>query len=471
MKQKVNDVYTPLFTQKPRYFILMGGRGAGRSTVASQLALSKLIAPDYFRCAIMRYILGDIRNSIYKEIKDRAEESEVINSLAVNEAMMNINYGGNSINAMGFHKQSGNQKAKLKSLANYNFIIIEEADEVSEEDFMQLDDSLRTLKGHTSIILLLNPPPKSHWIINRFFDLTPSKQEGFYIPKLRSYIDDAVFIHTSYKDNIKNLSTQSVKNYQNYRLTKPDHYWNMIRGLVPEVLRNRIYKNWKKIDVVPDEARLLGSGLDFGYTNDPTALVDVYKWNDGYILDERLYRKGMHNNEIAKEIGPDKLITIGDSAEPKSIDEIAARGVNIIPSTKGKGSVSQGINIVQSKKIWVTEHSTNIWYESENYAFIIDKDGNITNQPKDIYNHAMDAVRYIISFLNPIEEEGDEYQQPDYEKPGIRESSQMDYPQVTIGSPIKPGESRKERLAKIMAGRAHQEESYETDTPWQRPGV
>jgi phage terminase large subunit len=157
MKQLVNKVYKDLFVKKPRYIVLMGGRGAGRSTVASQFANAKLVAPEYFRCAIMRYILGDIRNSIYREILDRADENEVLDKLSVNESTMTISYGENTINAVGFRKSSGDQKSKLKSLANYNCVIIEEADEIPEEDFMQLDDSLRTVKGDITIILLLNP--------------------------------------------------------------------------------------------------------------------------------------------------------------------------------------------------------------------------------------------------------------------------------------------------------------------------
>jgi len=125
----------------------MGGRGAGRSTVASQFAIAKLTSTEYSRTAIMRYILGDVRNSIYREIIDRATENGILESLSVNDSMMTISYGKNTINAVGFKKSSGEQKAKLKSLANYNCVIIEEADEITEEDFIQLDDSLRTVKG------------------------------------------------------------------------------------------------------------------------------------------------------------------------------------------------------------------------------------------------------------------------------------------------------------------------------------
>jgi phage terminase large subunit len=294
MKQEVSIAYKPLYSSNPRYFILMGGRGAGRSTVASQFANSKLIAPEYFRCAIMRYVLGDIRNSIYREITDRAEENGILDKIDVNDSSMILSYGKNSINAVGFKKSSGDQKSKLKSLANYNCVIIEEADEIPEEDFIQLDDSLRTIKGDIVIILLLNPPPKDHWIVSRWFDLVPAVVDGvsikgFFIPKLKDSIKNTVFIRTNFRDNIKNISQQSIDNYTGYKTSKPAHYWNMIEGLIPETVRGKIYQGWHQIDEIPPEARLERRGLDYGYSNDPTAIVDVYKWNGAFIWDEICY--------------------------------------------------------------------------------------------------------------------------------------------------------------------------------------
>lgn len=408
MKQIVNEAYAPLFTNtSARYIILMGGRGAGRSTVASQFANAKLVAPEYFRCAIMRYVLGDIRNSIYREITDRAEENGVLDKFNVNDSMMTIEYGANSINAVGFKKSSGDQKAKLKSLANYTTVIIEEADEIPEEDFIQLDDSLRTLKADIRIILLLNPPPKSHWIIKRWFNLLPSGVKDFYIPELRKEIADTLFIRTSYKDNIKNIARQSVTNYEQYKTTKPAHYHNMIMGYVPETVKGKIYSNWRMIEGVPHEARLIRRGLDFGYSNDPTALVDIYEYNGGYILDEQLYRKGLLNKQIADYIlnlpNPE-CIVIADSAEPKSIDEIKLYGVNILPAVKGKNSIKTGIAFMQGQRISYTKRSVNIGIEYENYAWFEDKEGNTLNEPKPGYDHTMDASRYgLNSVLSPNE--------------------------------------------------------------------
>lgn len=408
MIQQVSEIYRPLFTEKPRYFILMGGRGAGRSTVASQFANAKLIAPEYFRCAIMRYILGDIRNSIFREITDRAEENGIDDKLHVSD--MNIQYGLNSINAVGFKKSSGDQKSKLKSLASYNCVIIEEADEVPEEDFMQLDDSLRTVKGDITIILLLNPPAKDHWIIKRWFTLEESEKKGFYIPKLRSEIKDTIAIRADYHSNEKNIAPASVEQYENYRLTKPNHYYNMIKGYVPETVQGLIYPNFKIIDELPSEARLRRRGLDYGYTNDPSAIVDIYEWNNSYIWDEVLYKKGMSNKDLADVIKmqPEQVLLIPDSSEPKSNDELIRYGISLVPAQKGQGSVNQGIQNCQEKVIYITARSLNLIEEKNNYAWMIDKrTGETINTPIDMWNHGMDAGRYAMESLRPTVEDDD----------------------------------------------------------------
>lgn len=406
MQQVVNNVYRKLFEKTPRYVLLIGGRGAGRSTVASQYANSRLIAPEYFRCAIMRYVLGDIRNSIYREITDRAEENGIDKNLTINDSTMSIEYAQNSINAVGFRKSSSDQKSKLKSLANYNCVIIEEADEIPEEDFMQLDDSLRTVKGDITIILLLNPPAKTHWIINRWFNLEPSGIDDFYIPVLKPELTDTLVIRSNYKDNEKNIADASIMQYERYKETKPKHYWNMIAGYVPETVKGKIYSNWKEIDDVPKDARLERVGLDFGYTNDPTAIVDVYKWNKSIVLDERTYEKGMLNSQIAATLVDRKnTLIIADSAEPKSIAELQLYGLKVIGAVKGQGSVNQGIQAVQNKDIYYTKRSKNIKKEYENYAWKVDKEGNGLNVPIDLFNHILDAVKYAIVDLFPIDYE------------------------------------------------------------------
>jgi len=408
MNQIVNDKYTPVFTNtQARYFILMGGRSAGRSTVASQYALAKLVAPDYFRCAIMRLVLGDIRNSIYQDIADRIEEQELEEQIKTTENPLSIEYGQNKINGIGFRKSSGDQKSKLKSLANYNCVIIEEADEVSEEDFMQLDDSLRTLKSDIKIILLLNPPQKNHWIIKRWFNLEDSGIKGFYIPKLKSNIDDTVFIHSTFRDNIKNISPSTIRNFENYKEIKPDHYYNMIEGLVSEGARGRIFKNWKVISDEAYEAMPYSpyNGLDFGFTNDPTALIEIKEHNNKIFLKELIYETGLVNrdpenkvpsiSQKMKEKGVKKETpTYADSAEPKSIAELKLDGWNIKPAEKGPDSVRARLDYLLGKEVYYTESSINIALEVQEYRWALDRNKEPTNQPVDEFNHAMDGTGY-----------------------------------------------------------------------------
>ena len=181
-----------------------------------------------------------------------------------------------------------------------------------------------------------------------------------------------------------------------------DKAWWQVYGLgqLGEI-ETRIYKGWQIIDDVPFEAKLMRRGLDFGYTNDPTAIVDIYYYNGGYILDEKAYEKGLLNDAIGNILSHlDKVITIADSSEPKSIDEIRQQTkLTILPAQKGPGSINRGIGYVQQQKISVTKRSVNLIKEYRNYVWITDKDGKILNEPIDFNNHAMDAVRYAIASI------------------------------------------------------------------------
>lgn len=168
----------------------------------------------------------------------------------------------------------------------------------------------------------------------------------------------------------------------------------------PSTMKGLIYPDFERIDDLPKEAELLGTGLDFGYTNDPTAAINVYKWNDGFILDEVLYQRGMKNKEIANILASvETPLVIADSAEPKSIDEIKDNGVVILPAVKGKDSVNNGIQLLQGKNIRYTARSHNIEEELLNYAWKVDREDKSLNIPIDAYNHALDAVRYFISHV------------------------------------------------------------------------
>ena len=170
----------------------------------------------------------------------------------------------------------------------------------------------------------------------------------------------------------------------------------------PHSLESRIYKDWQFVDDIPHEARLVRYGLDFGYSQDPSALVGIHYYNGGYILDEIIYQKGLSNKAIADILHLQPQATVvADSAEPKSIDEIKSYGIVILPATKGPGSVNQGIQFVQSQKISLTKRSVNLWKEYSNYLWNTDKNGKTINEPQGFNDHLMSAVRYGFDKINP----------------------------------------------------------------------
>ncbi len=177
--------------------------------------------------------------------------------------------------------------------------------------------------------------------------------------------------------------------------------WWAVYGLgqLGEV-EGKIYKDWAIIPEIPHEARLERYAIDFGYSNDPTAIIAIYYHNGGYILDEITFQKELSNKQIADTLLNYKLcLTVADSAEPKSIAEISSYGINIIPAEKGKDSVANGIQIVQDERISMTKNSSNIIKEYRNYLWRTDKDGKILNVPEQGFDHTMDAIRYGITSI------------------------------------------------------------------------
>jgi phage terminase large subunit len=211
--------------------------------------------------------------------------------------------------------------------------------------------------------------------------------------------DDLDFITLTYKDN-EGLADEIVKEIESRKGNK--RWWTVYgEGQLGEA-EGRIYTGWREIDSIPHEARLERYGVDFGYSVDPTAIVAIYYYNGGYIIDEITYQKGLSNKQIADVLNNQpKALVVADSAEPKSIDELKLYGVNVIPVTKGKDSINQGIQYVQDQQISMTKRSVNIWKEYRNYLWDTDKDGSPLNKPVDLWNHALDAIRYGFDALRP----------------------------------------------------------------------
>lgn len=400
-----NALYKPLWQTRKRYVISIGGRGGARSYENSQKIVAHLKQTERpFRASIMRAVHADVRHSIWQECVDRVNAWELEGSVSIADSTMGMECGRNSIQAHGFRRSSHERTAKLKSLAGYTDAFIEEAEEVSEDDFRQLDDSLRA--AGSQIHLMLNTPAKSHWIIKRWFDLEPvDEAPGFYRIRLKASAERDVELIFSDHSRNKHLAQEVHDRYEAYRTLKPAYYWQMIRGFCPEVVMGRIYTGWRKIDQLPHEARFLGRGLDFGFDPDPVALLGAYWHNGGIILDEELYERRVTNPELARTVkmlpSPGATI-VGDSAEPKSIEELRELGVLVIPCAKGADSVNFGIKHVQSLRISYTARSKNLEHEYENYAWKRKKDqveenDHLGMEDPACENHLMSAARYFLT--------------------------------------------------------------------------
>lgn len=228
-----------------------------------------------------------------------------------------------------------------------------------------------------------------------YLDWNPTN-EFWYYTDVEPLRDDCERIILTYKDN-EALSPDIVRSIEQRKNRKG--WWKVYgEGQLGEV-EGKIYKGWIVIDEVPEEAILSKTGLDFGYSRDPAAAIDTYKWNGGIVLDEVFYTTGLSNKEITGLLkrNDDRKLIIADSSEPKSIDEIKGYGLSIVGAIKGPDSVNYGIQYVQDQTIYVTRNSVNLLKEYRNYLWMVDKNGKILTIPEGGLDHALDAVRYALA--------------------------------------------------------------------------
>jgi phage terminase large subunit len=413
-----NYKYAPVFTTKARYIDIWGSRAAGRSHFGTDYFLFKITQPAYFRGAFLRNVFSDIRDSLFQDFKDRLETSDFDErDFVINESKMTILYKptGNTIISKGFRKSAGNRSAKLKSLAGLTHVLIEEADENTQADVNKLDDSIRTNRiEDIQIIFLHNPPSKNHWITKRFYNLSDAEiidkrgneVKGYYRATPKSD-PDLLVIFTTWKDNVKNLNKKTIKKFESYGdpdsiFFDEEHYYVDICGFIPEGARGRIYKNWKHItkaffDSLPYEKYY---GLDFGYSDDPVALLAIKSHNNRNFFHQEIYEPGLTDPMLADKMtarGVSKKAKIyADPSAAKSIQHLKDLGwKHIQPADGGPESILFGIKALKSYENYATEESKDLWNENEEYVWKLSKDdGEPTDEPIDKHNHAKDAIRY-----------------------------------------------------------------------------
>jgi phage terminase large subunit len=422
MDFSVNSTYKPVFTTAKPIIDVVGGRGRGGSHFGTDYFLYLLVTQPYFRGCFLRQAFNDIRDSLFKDFKDRVEEQGLSLTLFhINESEMRITYNptGNTIISKGFVTSSA-RTAKLKSLAGITHVLIEEANEVSEEQFDQLLLSLRTKKtDRIQAIRIFNPPPKRHWIW-RDYNLTESEEKGFYkySPKSSS---DVEMIFSTYQDNMRNLNAGYISHLEKMK-SRPEQYNAIVRGLISEGNIGRIYTHFKPCSVAEFnaiESRTVYA-IDFGYSEDPTAFIAI-KWKDNRLfVHELIYQSGMDDLAIAKrfiDLGltyKDLIIADYGNGGDVRIHNLRSggsgawanipgypdlrKGFSVYYAEKGAGSIAGGINLVKAYEVYMTEISKNGWDEVQEYCWAIGRDKEILDVPVDKHNHIMDGIRYFVNY-------------------------------------------------------------------------
>lgn len=374
---------TKLSKLKKRIHGIQGGTSASKTISILQLLIDK--AQRKFKksktISITSESVPHLKRGAMRDFKNIMQEHHYWNEKLWNATDYIYQFeAGNKIEFFSLdqpHKVRGPRR---------DILFINEANNIPYETFDQLE-----VRTNEEIWLDWNPVAPFWW------------HEGFEGHEPVMNRDDADSLILTYLDN-EGLPQTIVDSIEMRKGNK--NWWKVYgEGQLGEV-EGRIFTDWQIIDEIPHEARLERYGLDFGYSNDPTAIIAIYYYNGGYILDEILYQKGLSNKQIADVINNQrKSIVMADSAEPKSIDEISSYGVNILPVKKGRDSVNQGIQYVQEQRVSVTKRSINTIKEYRNYLWESDKDGRIINKPSPIFNHAMDAIRYGFESLKPVVEE------------------------------------------------------------------
>lgn len=395
LPELVGKGYRDFWNFKGRYRVCKGSRASKKSKTTALFFIYSMMKYPGANLLVIRKVYRTLKDSCFTDLKWAINRLRVNDYWDIKESPLEMVYipTGQKILFRGL-----DDPLKVTSITvetgNLCWAWLEEAYEINkEQDFNMLDESIRgKIEGplYKQITLTLNPWNERHWIKKRFFDV---KDENV-MAKTTNYMCNE-WLDESDKKLFEDMKKNNPRRYQVAGLGE----WGIVEGLV--------YENWeeKEFDVNEISRRegvKSAFGLDFGYTNDPSAffcgLIDVGN-KKIYVFDE-IYRNAMKNREIAEEIirkGYGKEKIVADSQEPKSIDELYDLGLKgIRKSRKGKDSINNGVQYIQDYKIIIHPRCVNFITEISNYMWDKDKFDNPINKPVDDFNHLMDAMRYAL---------------------------------------------------------------------------
>lgn len=387
---KIHEKYIPLWQSPSRYFVITGGRGSGKSFGVAVFLLN-LTYEEGHKVLFTRYTMISAQTSIIPEFIEKIDMMGVAEDFRITkDEIINLTTGS-SIIFKGIRTSSGNQTAALKSLNGVTTFVLDEAEELVDESvFDKIDFSVRSQTKQNRCILILNPTTKEHWIYQRFF------QSYGVIDAYNGSNNDITYVHTDYRDNKDNLSESFLVQVMDMKRRRPDKYQHQILGGWLAKAEGTIFKNWRVGEYLQTEHTCYGQ--DFGFATDLTTLVKISVDKEGRKMwVKEIYGKpNLSTEEIATrnkmECGMDLIIC--DNSEPRLLNEMKRKGVNVKPTIKRQGSIMSGIALMQDFEIIVDRESHGVIRELNNYTW---QEKN--SKPIDKWNHFLDACRYGLQYL------------------------------------------------------------------------
>ena len=354
---------------KRRIKIIQGGTSASKTYSILAVLINKAATIPSLEISVVAETIPHLRRGALRDFLKIMKSTGRYFEERFNKSLLRYEFANGSV----IEFFSADDSSKLRG-ARRDILYINECNNVTFDSYNEL--AIRTRK---EVYLDFNPA-------NEFWVHTELKDES-----------DSDFLILTYKDNEaldQSIIDQIEKNREKAKTsTYWANWWKVYGEGQLGMLEGVVFSNWKQIDTIPKEARLIGLGLDFGYTNDPTAIIEIYNYNGQRIVNELAYQTGLLNSDIAKLL-PKNVPVYADSSEPKSIDEIRRYGITIKGVTKGKDSINYGIDVIQRNEYLVTSNSGNLIKELRSYIWDTDKQGKRLNKPIDFHNHAIDAFRY-----------------------------------------------------------------------------
>jgi phage terminase large subunit len=369
LKISATNVFERNWEATTRFVVNIGGSRSTKTYSILQLLIVKALESENpLVISIVRKSMPSLRLSALRDFFDILKQYDLYNVENHNKTENTYLINNTLIEFFSI------DDAQKRRGSKRDILFVDEANELTAEDFFQLN--IRTTQ---TVYLGFNP-----------------SEQFWYNDQLQNR-DDITIIHSTYKDN-PFLSTEQINEIERLEFTDKQYYQIYALGEFAGAI-DLVY-SYTVVDHIPvEQAKLVALGMDWGYTNDPTTLVEVWSWGDALYLNELVYDRGLTNQDIViklQEYEVDRYIEIiADSAEPKSIEEVRRAGFNIKPATKGPDSILNGIDILKRKRLHVTKQSVNLINELNKYKWVVDKNGNKLNKPIDSFNHALDAVRYV----------------------------------------------------------------------------